>query len=88
MGRTACTEPQCLYKGALYLFTYCSINVFYSLDSTNVLVSFSSIYFSDILISFAVLKQGDVNSFLRLADSPLINKPSDYYVSKLCWRNL
>jgi len=22
MGRTACTEPQCLYKGALYLFTF------------------------------------------------------------------
>jgi len=22
MGRTSCTEPQCLYKGALYLFTY------------------------------------------------------------------
>ena len=22
MGRTACTEPQCLYKGALYLFFY------------------------------------------------------------------
>ena len=21
MVRTACTEPQCLYKGALYLFT-------------------------------------------------------------------
>jgi len=21
MGRTACTEPQCLYKGELYLFT-------------------------------------------------------------------
>jgi len=21
MGRTACTEPQCLYKGDLYLFT-------------------------------------------------------------------
>jgi len=21
MGRTACTEPQCLYKGALYLTT-------------------------------------------------------------------
>jgi hypothetical protein len=20
MGRTACTEPQCMYKGALYLF--------------------------------------------------------------------
>ena len=20
MGRTACTEPQCLYKGALYFF--------------------------------------------------------------------
>jgi len=25
MGRTACTEPQCLYKGALYLFFYCVI---------------------------------------------------------------
>ena len=23
MGRTACTEPQCLYKGDLYHFTYC-----------------------------------------------------------------
>jgi len=22
MGRTACTEPQCLYKGALYPFHY------------------------------------------------------------------
>jgi hypothetical protein len=27
MDRTACTEPQCLYKGALYLYLYsdCSI---------------------------------------------------------------
>ena len=24
MGRTACTEPQCLYKGALNLFTFLS----------------------------------------------------------------
>ena len=24
MGRTACTEPQCLYKGALYLTSYLS----------------------------------------------------------------
>jgi len=23
MARTACTEPQCLYKGALYLYFYC-----------------------------------------------------------------
>jgi hypothetical protein len=23
MGRMACTEPQCLYKGALYLLAYC-----------------------------------------------------------------
>jgi hypothetical protein len=22
MGRTACTEPQCLYKGNLYLYLY------------------------------------------------------------------
>ena len=25
MGRTACTEPQCLYKGALYLYIITSI---------------------------------------------------------------
>jgi hypothetical protein len=28
MGRTACTEPQCLYKGALYLFYYCLISIY------------------------------------------------------------
>ena len=22
MGRTACTEPQCLYRGALYLYVF------------------------------------------------------------------
>jgi len=27
MGRTACTEPQCLYKGALYLYIYIYICV-------------------------------------------------------------
>jgi len=26
MGRTACTEPQCLYKGALYLYLCCNRN--------------------------------------------------------------
>ena len=26
MGRTACTEPQCLYKGALYLYLYMNID--------------------------------------------------------------
>jgi len=26
MGRMACTEPQCLYKGALYPF-YCYVTV-------------------------------------------------------------
>jgi len=25
MGRTACTEPQCLYKGALYLYLLSSL---------------------------------------------------------------
>jgi len=26
MGRTACTEPQCLYKGDLYLYLYYSLH--------------------------------------------------------------
>jgi len=26
MGRTACTEPQCLYKGDLYLYLYAPHN--------------------------------------------------------------
>ena len=25
MGRTACTEPQCLYKGVLYLYLHVSV---------------------------------------------------------------
>jgi hypothetical protein len=28
MGRTGCTEPQCLYKGALYLTLPCTFNNF------------------------------------------------------------
>jgi len=29
MGRTACTEPECLYKGALYLYlTACTLSIF------------------------------------------------------------
>jgi len=31
MGRTACTEPQCLYKGALYLFFFLTVVRNYSL---------------------------------------------------------
>jgi len=30
MGRTACTEPQCLYKGAIYLFFF--TNYYHSLS--------------------------------------------------------
>ena len=28
MGRTACTEPQCLYKGALYCYLYMEVAPF------------------------------------------------------------
>ena len=28
MGRTTCTEPQCLYKGDLYLYLYTNFNFF------------------------------------------------------------
>jgi len=35
MGRTDCTEPQCLYKGAFYLFTYIHANVYFTLLPTN-----------------------------------------------------
>ena len=27
MGRTACTEPQCLYKGTLYLYLYLNMDL-------------------------------------------------------------
>ena len=41
MGRTACTEPQCLYKGALYLYLYyrhavlqtCNVNTLQTVDA-------------------------------------------------------
>jgi hypothetical protein len=29
MGRTACAEPQCLYKGALYFFNSCNTRNIY-----------------------------------------------------------
>ena len=29
MGHTACTEPQCLYNGALYLFSITSLDIWY-----------------------------------------------------------
>jgi len=32
MGRTACTEPQCLYKGALYLLVLSRYNSFNGTD--------------------------------------------------------
>ena len=28
MGHTTCTEPQCLYKGALYLYLYLTVVVY------------------------------------------------------------
>jgi len=33
MGRTACTEPQCLYKGALYLYLLHFIPILISLNN-------------------------------------------------------
>jgi len=37
MGRTACTEPQCLYKGALYLtFTLLEGNLTYMISKEQV----------------------------------------------------
>jgi len=39
MGRTACTEPQCLYSGALYLYLLIS----YCLRTVTVFVIFSMI---------------------------------------------
>ena len=50
MGRTACTEPPCLYKGALYFFTYFEF-VLCVLPS-NVLVHISVKVFS---VNFGIL---------------------------------
>ena len=43
IGRTACTEPQCLYKGALYLsfyFNSCALRGHYAAGSGNLLPTF------------------------------------------------
>jgi len=57
MGRTACTEPQCLYKGALYLYFYFAT----FLDTLNFYYIFFKSYFDDngkqlLLIYFASMK--------------------------------
>ena len=39
MGRTACTEPQCLYKGDLYLYLYkIDLKLWTLCDTNNVYV--------------------------------------------------
>jgi hypothetical protein len=42
-GRTACTEPQCLYKGALYLFTIAWICSFWPCSSKVVGLTFKNL---------------------------------------------
>jgi len=37
MGRTACTEPQCLYKGTLYLYLYVLVRLYNLLKKNNTL---------------------------------------------------
>jgi hypothetical protein len=58
MGRTACTEPQCLYKGALYLYIalwviyfiiICSI-LFYFMDSCIFQTLYIKIYINYIYV--------------------------------------
>jgi len=47
MGRTACTEPQCLYKGALYLDSYVTLRP--EVDSSKLVTSlgnFKQLFFS------------------------------------------
>ena len=36
MGRTACTEPQCLYNGALYLYLYYSYVLRPTVEATDI----------------------------------------------------
>jgi hypothetical protein len=41
MSRTACTEPQCLYKGDLYIFTLCTLDVSNQLLTSNRSITWS-----------------------------------------------
>jgi len=41
MGRTACTEPQCMYKGALYLFFTLSVRV----SQMNAIFNMTQLYY-------------------------------------------
>ena len=53
MGRTACTEPQCLYKGALYLL-YLLCNVVYVTIELNFLISLS-LYFIENSLNYKIV---------------------------------
>jgi len=50
MGRTACTEPQCLYKGDIYLFFYAFIikayNVFPEVVTRFIILIFMNLRFT------------------------------------------
>jgi len=51
MGSTACTEPQCLYKGALYLLLYMFRTVFPSIIRSSTLYIQQQVYVRQIPVA-------------------------------------
>ena len=58
MGRTACTEPQCLYKGALYLYLYLYL-LFKTISSDDVKIFIYKVIYTK-------LKYVQINASMKL----------------------
>jgi len=70
MGRTACTEPQCLYKGDLYLFTLfiVTLNVLVNLCINYCVVGlFASLPHKDAFVGNDILRLWDALQFVDTA---------------------
>ena len=78
MGRTACTEPHCLYNNAFYLF-HPSVNAYLSLGGKHFVIftSFFYYFYSDTQFSLTVLQESIITfNNLRLVPSQIFkNSP-------------
>jgi hypothetical protein len=83
MGRTACTEPQCLYKGALYLLPLLPLWVCMACSRTN----FTLVIKLSILLHVAVVLSFLLNCRVKSANL-LVRLPMSYSLyGDMKWRS-
>ena len=88
MGRTACTEPQCLYKGALYLYLTVELYLYSPLWAVRPVLSLSActrVHFTFTLpTSFSLLVYSLLSSVICYGITCLYGAPSFFCSPVFC----